>query len=240
MAQVTTQPVAAQPTTRASPGGGDRLTRAQRRRPGARRAGVLLAWFIVMLAFTAFFVVPVIWLLLAPTKTDHQLVFESPFAFGSFHTFLKTWDQMYKFQGHELLTWLANSARYSVGGVLLALACAVPAGYGLALTEFIGRRVLLTVTLVVMIMPASALVLPLFLEVNLFHLENTAWSVVLPFSFFPFGVYLCYIFFSSTIPRDLPGCRPRRWRQRVGRFPPGRPASRPADRGARCLLRLRF
>ena len=101
------------------------------------------------------------------------------------------------------MTWLENSARYSVGGVLLALVCAVPAGYGLALTEFIGRRVLLTITLVVMIMPASALVLPLFLEVNLFHLENTAWSVVLPFSFFPFGVYLCYIFFSSTIPRDL-------------------------------------
>ena len=65
-----------------------------------------LAWFIVMLAFTAFFVVPVVWLLLAPTKTDHQLVYESPFAFGSFHTFLKTWDQIYSFQGHELLTWL--------------------------------------------------------------------------------------------------------------------------------------
>jgi len=27
--------------------------------------------------------------------------------------------------------------------------------------------------------------------------------VILPFSFFPFGVYLCYIFFSSTIPKDL-------------------------------------
>jgi multiple sugar transport system permease protein len=203
MAQVTRQRAAAQPTSRTSLGDRNRLTQTKRRRPRARRAGVSLAWFVVMLAFTAFFVVPVVWLLLAPTKTDHQLVFESPFAFGSFHTFLKTWDQIYRFQGHELLTWLENSARYSVGGVLLALACAVPAGYGLALTEFLGRKVLLTITLVVMIMPASALVLPLFLEVNLLHLENTAWSVVLPFSFFPFGVYLCYIFFSSTIPRDL-------------------------------------
>ena len=70
-----------------------------------------------MLAFTAFFVVPVIWVLLAPTKTDHQLVYENPMAFGSLHTFLRTWDDIYSFQGHELLTWLANSARYSVGGV---------------------------------------------------------------------------------------------------------------------------
>ena len=153
--------------------------------------------------FTAFFIVPVIWLLIAPTKTDHQLVYWGPMAFGSFHTFLRTWDEIYSFQGHELLTWLGNSAEYSVGGLVLALLSAVVAGYGLALTEFIGRRVLLSITLIVMIMPASALVLPLFLEMNLFHLLGSAWSVILPFGFFPFGVYLSYIFFSSTIPRDL-------------------------------------
>lgn len=92
---------------------------------------------------------------------------------------------------------------YSVGGLVLALLSAVVAGYGLALTEFIGRKVLLTITLIVMIMPASALVLPLFLEMNLLHLLGSAWSVILPFGFFPFGVYPSYIFFSSAIPRDL-------------------------------------
>jgi multiple sugar transport system permease protein len=162
-----------------------------------------VAWFIMMLAFTAFFVVPVLWVIIAPTKTDHQLIFWNPMALGSFHDFLKTWDEIYGFQNHELIEWLGNSARYSVGGVVLALGCAVPAGYGLALTQFIGRRVLLSITLIVMIMPASALVLPLFLEMNLFHLLDTAWAVVLPFGFFPFGVYLSYIFFSSTIPKEL-------------------------------------
>jgi len=92
---------------------------------------------------------------------------------------------------------------YSVVGVVLALLCAVPAGYGLALTEFAGRRVLLSITLLVMIMPASALVLPLFLELNVVHVENTGWSVALAFGFFPFGVYLSYIFFSPTIPKEL-------------------------------------
>jgi multiple sugar transport system permease protein len=83
------------------------------------------------------------------------------------------------------------------------MVCAIPAGYGLALTQFIGRRVLLTITLIVMIMPASALVLPLFLEMNAVNLTDTPFSVILPFGFFPFGVYLSYIFFSSTIPKDL-------------------------------------
>jgi multiple sugar transport system permease protein len=202
VAHVNAQPVREQPIARFSSTAGARTSR-RRRTLSRRPTWARLAWFIVMLAFTAFFVVPVIWVFIAPTKTDHQLVYWNPLAFGSFHTFLRTWDEIYAFQAHELLAWLWNSARYSVGGVLLALACAVPAGYGLALTEFIGRKVLLSITLIVMIMPASALVLPLFLEMNLLHLSNSAWSVVLPFGFFPFGVYLSYIFFSSTIPKEL-------------------------------------
>ena len=54
-----------------------------------------------------------------------------------------------------------------------------------------------------MIMPATALVLPLFLEINRLGLYGTIWSLILPFGFFPFGVYLTYIYFSSTIPKDL-------------------------------------
>jgi multiple sugar transport system permease protein len=166
--------------------------------------GLRLAGLLVLLVFTAFFFVPIVWLLLAPTKTDHQLVFLSnPFAFGSFHNLAHAWHAVFNFQNDALLTWVKNSAIYSVGGVVLAIVAAVPAGYGLALTKFIGRRTLLGVTLVVMIMPATALVLPLFLEINLVKLTDTPWSVILPFSFFPFGVYLTYIFFSSTIPGDL-------------------------------------
>lgn len=178
-------------------------TPAARPRRRRRHNSAMLLWFIAMLAFTAFFVVPVIWLLLAPTKTDHQLVFNNPLAFGSFHALAQAWSNLFTFQNHELLSWLENSAIYSVGGVLLAMVCAIPAGYGLALTQFIGRRVLLTITLIVMIMPASALVLPLFLEMNAVNLTDTPFSVILPFGFFPFGVYLSYIFFSSTIPKDL-------------------------------------
>ena len=157
----------------------------------------------VLLAFVAFFFVPIIWLLLAPSKTDSQLVSQSPFAFGSLGTFAHTFHHVVTYEGGLILTWLKNSAIYAFGGTAIALAAAIPAGYGLALTEFIGRRALLAITLVVMIMPATALVLPLFLEANAVHLVGTIWSVILPFGFFPFGVYLAYIYFSSAIPRDL-------------------------------------
>ena len=54
-----------------------------------------------------------------------------------------------------------------------------------------------------MIMPAAALVLPIFLELNSLHLIGRAASVILPFAFFPFGVYLAYIYYLSAIPPSL-------------------------------------
>jgi len=169
----------------------------------ARRYVYRLIGLLVLLVFVAFFGVPMLWLLLAPTKTDFQLAHQSPFAFGSLGTFVHTFNKVINYQGQLMLGWLKNSAIYSFGGTALALLAAIPAGYGLALTQFIGRRTLLAITLVVMIMPATALVMPLFLEAAAVNLVGTVWSVILPFAFFPFGVYLAYIYFSSTIPKDL-------------------------------------
>jgi multiple sugar transport system permease protein len=160
-------------------------------------------WIIVIAAFFAFFALPFLWLVLAPTKTDAQLVSGSPLSFGSFHDLRLAWDHVSAFEGGIIFTWLRNSAVYSFGALVITLVTAIPAGYGLALTEFIGRKTLLTITLIVMLMPSAALVLPLFLEMNAVHQVGSIWSVILPFSLFPFGVYLVFIYFSSSVPKDL-------------------------------------
>ena len=54
-----------------------------------------------------------------------------------------------------------------------------------------------------MIVPNAALVLPIFLELNAFHLIGSVLSVILPFAFFPFGVYLAYIYYATSIPDEL-------------------------------------
>lgn len=159
--------------------------------------GLLLALLLV------FFVLPVIWLLLAPSKTAGQVVQDNPLSFGSFQQIGDAWQHLFAFQDGAMVTWLRNSAVYSGGSLILTLAVSIPAGYALALTNFRGRKTLLTVTLVTMIMPQATLVLPIFLELNKFQLIGTVWSVILPFSFYPFGVYLVYIYFGSSLPRDL-------------------------------------
>jgi multiple sugar transport system permease protein len=158
---------------------------------------------VILAALFVFFVLPVLWLLLAPSKTTSQLVHDFPLSFGSFHQIGAAWRHLVSFQDGALFRWLGNSAVYSLGSLVLTLAVSVPAGYALALTEFRGRRLLLAVTLVVMIMPSAALVLPIFLELNLVGLIGTVWSIILPFSFYPFGVYLVYIYFATALPRDL-------------------------------------
>jgi multiple sugar transport system permease protein len=158
---------------------------------------------VVLVVLLAFFVLPALWLVLAPTKTAGQLAGESPLSFGSLANVGLAWQHLTSFENGVLFVWLRNSAVYAVGALIVTLITSIPAGYALALTRFRGRKLLLTVTLIVMIMPSAALVLPVFLELNLVHLIGTAWSIILPFSFYPFGVYLVHIYFATSLPREL-------------------------------------
>jgi len=185
-------------TAASSAGSGPRRSAAARRRkPGNPLPALVLGLFVV------FFVLPVLWLVLAATKTDDQLVHGNPLAFGSWHALRANWDALTSYQGDAMFQWLRNSALYSFAALVITLAVAIPAGYALAMTEFRGRRMLLIATLVVMLMPNATLVVPLFLEVNAVHLIGSMWSIILPYAFYPFGVYLAYIYFSTALPREL-------------------------------------
>ncbi len=158
---------------------------------------------LLLTVFALFFLVPLIWLLIAPTKTDRQLLLENPFAFGDFSTLAANWNSLVTFQNGLLWTWIGNSAFYCGAALVITLVISIPAGYAMALTEFWGRKTLLAVTLVVMLVPSTALVLPIFLELSAMKLIGNPLAVILPFSFFPFGVYLTYIYFSTAVSRDL-------------------------------------
>lgn len=158
---------------------------------------------VILTAFAVFFFVPLVWLILAMTKGNEALVTSPWYSFGSLHQIALAWKHLDAFEGHIFRTWIGNSLLYAFSATAIVLATAIPAGYGLAHGRFPGRRVVLTVTLIVMIMPAAALVLPIFLELNALHLLGGVMSVILPFSFFPFGVYLAYIYYATAIPPDL-------------------------------------
>ncbi len=161
------------------------------------------ARFAILLTFAIFFIGPILWLVLAPTKTDKALISSSPFSFGDLHHVALAWKHLNAFSDHIFRRWIGNTLFYALSATAITLVAGVPAGYGLAIGTFPGRKLVLSLTLVVMIVPGAALVLPIFLELNAVHLIGSVLSVILPFSFFPFGVYLAYIYYATALPPGL-------------------------------------
>lgn len=156
------------------------------------------------LAFAVcFYGIPLLWLFIAGTRSESSLLTQSPFALGDWDAFVRTWTNLTTYNNFQIITWTINSLIYVVGGVLLSLIACVPAGYALAASEFPGRKLILVLTLIAMITPSTAVVLPIFLELNLIGLNNTYAGLILASGFFPFGVYLTYVYFSTSLPKGV-------------------------------------
>jgi multiple sugar transport system permease protein len=150
-----------------------------------------------------FFGTPIVWLLLAPSKDAVGLNEAPPLSFGSIGHYADAAVHLFSFQGGIVWVWLGNSVWYTAVSVAIALLTAVPTGFALAKFSFAGRKVILFATLLTMVVPAAALILPLYLEMSAVHLTNTPWSVILPLGFYPFGVYLVYLFAKASIPDSI-------------------------------------
>lgn len=166
------------------------------------RPGRLLTW-LLLVGFAVLSVIPMLWLIIAPSKTAAQLTSLNPFAFGSFDQYVVAWNNLMLFQDGRLLTWTWNSVWYTAAIVAISCATAILAGYALATAPLPFRKALLMTTLIAMIVPPVALVLPLFVEVTTMGIYNTPWAIILTSSFYPFGAFLAYIYFSTSIPKEL-------------------------------------
>ncbi len=171
------------------------------RTPGAA-VGRAVVW-IVMVLYGLLSVIPMIWLLIAPSKTAEQLNNDPPFSFGSFANYGAAWEHLLTFQEGVIVQWVINSVLYTVAIVGIACVTAILAGYALAATAIPFKRTLLIVTLVAMIIPPVALVIPLFIEISNAGLFDTPAAVILTSAFYPFGVFLSYIYFTTSIPKDV-------------------------------------
>jgi multiple sugar transport system permease protein len=98
---------------------------------------------------------------------------------------------------------MVNSLLYTGGAALLGTLLAAMCGYAIAKYRFPGRETLFNVVLGGVLVPASALALPLFLMFSKVEGTNTFWSVFLPSVVNPFGVYLARIYATAGVPEEL-------------------------------------
>jgi len=158
---------------------------------------------VLFVATIVFFATPIVWLLLAPTKDTNHLSQQAPLSFGSFPQLAESITNLIGYQNGIIFVWMANSVWYTLVSVGIGLIASVPAGYALAKFSFRGNTLVLFITLMTMIVPGAALILPLYLEMSAVGLVNTPWSVILPGTFYPFGVYMIYLFAKNAIPDSI-------------------------------------
>jgi multiple sugar transport system permease protein len=175
------------------------------RKTKLRQESRIWTWIIntwlVLFAFVS--VIPMIWLLLAPSKEDAEITTRHPLAFGSFGNYIKAWKNLQFFDDGVMLQWVINSIWYTAAIVIIATVTASMAGFVLSASKIKFKRAFLISTLITMLVPPMALVVPVFILMDKISLMDKPLAVILVSSLYPFGVFLSYIYYSTTIPKEL-------------------------------------
>nr|WP_045748236.1 MULTISPECIES: carbohydrate ABC transporter permease [Actinoplanes] len=155
-----------------------------------------------MLLCTLYFLVPIWWLLVGASKSRSQFSSTEPLWFADFHLG-DNLSELFAYRDGVFLRWMGNSILYTGGAALLGTILAAMCGYALAKYRFPGREALFNLVLGGVLVPATALALPLFLIFSQLNATNTFWSVFLPSLVNPFGVYLARIYATASVPDEL-------------------------------------
>lgn len=157
---------------------------------------------LVLLLAALYSLLPLVWLATSATKSLADFSTTSPFEFGQWHLGANL-AALFAQEGGVFLAWVGNSAFYAGGGAVLgALVCAA-CGYAIAKTRFPGRRLLFALTLAGVLVPTTALALPLYLLATQLRVVDTAWAVFLPLLTNPFGVYLAKVYADAAVPDEV-------------------------------------
>ncbi len=177
-----------------------RAARAGHPLPRATRSGILAT--ALMFVCAAYFLLPAWWLIVSSTKGPSTLYASEGFWFSQLH-FVSNLTGLLRYDGGIYRHWLANTLLYAGVGALCATLLASAAGYALAKYDFRGRQLVFSVILGGVLVPGTALALPLYLLMSHVGLTNTYWAVFLPSIVSPFGVYLARVYAAAAIPDEL-------------------------------------
>jgi multiple sugar transport system permease protein len=156
----------------------------------------------VMFVLAIYFLLPIYFLLVAATKPQGDLASTFGLAFSHFTLFQNLGDLFAENNG-IFVRWALNSVIYAVLGAGVGTLIAALSGYALAKFRFRGREFLFSVILGGVLVPTTALALPLFLLFSAAGLVNTYLAVFLPSIVSPFGVYLARIFAAAAVPDEI-------------------------------------
>lgn len=157
----------------------------------------------VVVAISALYtLLPVLWLLLAASKSRDALFSSSILSFSDF-SLVQNVKDLFAMDGGLYGRWYGNSLLYAVLGAALGALISVACGYAFDKYHFRHKEKLFGLVLAAVMVPQTVLALPLYLIASETGVVNTFWSVFIPVLFNPFGVYLGRIFAQGYVPDEI-------------------------------------
>ena len=165
---------------------------------------------LVLLLGAITMLVPFIWMLSSSVKSLGEVFVFPPTLFGE----KLVWENYTKISSRfDYLAYFLNSVKVSAWVVIFQVFTSATAGYVFAKLNFKGRDRIFTLYLATMMIPFHVTVITNFLQMSMYGLVNTLWSLMLPASVSAFGTFLMRQFF-VTVPNELieaakiDGCNP--------------------------------
>jgi multiple sugar transport system permease protein len=153
--------------------------------------------------FLIYCVLPATWVLAAITKDSTQILTTFGFWIAYPPHFFENVAALLAYRQGIFLRWFGNSLLYASSiSIGTTFTCAF-GGYAFSKYDFPGKTFLFNFILGTIMVPSTALVLPLFLMLNKLGMVNTMWGVIIPSLVNPFGLYLMRVFWDSSLPNDL-------------------------------------
>jgi multiple sugar transport system permease protein len=169
------------------------------RRAGWRPSRASIVLYILLFLGLLALVGPFIWMVLGSFKPQAEFLRTTP-------TFLPENPTL---GNYERLLDRLDFARYFFNSSVIATAITLGnltftpmLGYALAKIRFRGKGILLLLVMATLMVPAAALLIPLFVLMSTLGLVNTFPGLILPFIAGPFGVFLTRQFFAG-LPDEL-------------------------------------
>ncbi len=154
----------------------------------------LLLWAVSLIFFA-----PVIWIILAAFKTRDDLL-----AIPPKWIFTPTLENFIDLAGrYDFASSLRNSFLISLSAVLIAIMVAFLAAYSFSRFQPKGTNFLMFILLSIRMVPAAAVVVPVFLMYTAFGWKDTFWGMTLFYAMFsiPFSVWILKGFIDGVSPR---------------------------------------
>ena len=155
---------------------------------------------VLLLLGASYCLVPVVWVVIASTKSRSELF--STFTFAPGTGLLENLEALFAYGGGQYAGWALNSVLYAGVGALLSMIVSTMAGFALAKYRFPGREALFYAILGGVLLPGIALAIPQYLLLSKIGMAGTHWSVLLPSIISPFGIYLARVYAMAAVPDE--------------------------------------